>query len=154
MAIADCNHGHPAILYAYLIFGQEFPEMKNLASNTASNLKNMATPLFIFMALCMSLTATTELGTQQWVERILSEAGASPMLVLAPYHRADGGRTLLCRPVIHRLNPTGVLWISAIVATVGIYLMSSATGGMVYVAAVLFAIGVMYFWPTMIGIHC
>ena len=141
----------PAILYAYLIFGQEFPEMKNLASNTASNLKNMATPLFIFMALCMSLTATTELGTQQWVERILSEAGASPMLVLALITGLMAVGRFFAGPVIHRLNPTGVLWISAIVATVGIYLMSSATGGMVYVAAVLFAIGVMYFWPTMIG---
>ena len=54
-------------------------------------------------------------------------------------------------PVIHRLNPTRVLWISAVIATIGIYLMSQATGGMVYVAAVLFAIGVMYFWPTMLG---
>ena len=29
--------------------------------------------------------------------------------------------------------------------------MSVATGGMVYLAAILFAIGVCYFWPTMIG---
>ena len=29
--------------------------------------------------------------------------------------------------------------------------MSIATGGMVYFAAILFAIGVMYFWPTMLG---
>lgn len=29
--------------------------------------------------------------------------------------------------------------------------MSQATGSMVYVAAVLFAIGVTYFWPTMLG---
>ena len=29
--------------------------------------------------------------------------------------------------------------------------MSSATGGMVYVSAILFAIGVCYFWPNMIS---
>jgi MFS transporter, putative metabolite:H+ symporter len=29
--------------------------------------------------------------------------------------------------------------------------MSSAQGGMTYVSAVIFAIGVCYFWPTMIG---
>jgi hypothetical protein len=29
--------------------------------------------------------------------------------------------------------------------------MSVASGGMVYVAAILFALGVMYFWPTMLG---
>jgi hypothetical protein len=54
-------------------------------------------------------------------------------------------------PVIHRLNPVGVLLFSAVVATLGIYAMSIATGSMVYVAAILFAIGVMYFWPTMVG---
>lgn len=29
--------------------------------------------------------------------------------------------------------------------------MSVASGGMVYIAAMLFAVGVMYFWPTMLG---
>jgi MFS family permease len=54
-------------------------------------------------------------------------------------------------PVIHALNPVGVLLVSSVVAAIGIYFMSIASGGMVYVAAILFALGVMYFWPTMIG---
>ena len=54
-------------------------------------------------------------------------------------------------PVIHRLNPTGVLWGSAIIATLGIYLLGHSTGAMTYVAAILFAVGVCYFWPTMLG---
>lgn len=49
------------------------------------------------------------------------------------------------------LNPAGVLLAGSVVAAIGIYLMSSASGGMVYVSAILFAIGVMYFWPTMLG---
>jgi hypothetical protein len=40
---------------------------------------------------------------------------------------------------------------SAIVTTIGIFLLSSASGGMIYVAAMVFALGVTYFWPTMIG---
>jgi len=39
----------------------------------------------------------------------------------------------------------------AVIATIGIYAMSVASGPMVYLAAVLFAVGVMYFWPTMLG---
>ena len=142
----------PALIYAYLIFGQEFPKTQNLASNTMSNLKHMATPLYIFIIVCMTLTATTELGTQQWVERILGQAGASPMLVLALITGLMAVGRYFAGPVIHRLNPVGVLWASSAVAFVGIYAMSVATGGMIYLAAILFAIGVMYFWPTMIGI--
>lgn len=141
----------PALIYAYLIFGQEFPESENLDTDTASNLKHMLSPMYLFLIVCMTLTATTELGTQQWVERILGEAGASPMLVLALITGLMAVGRYFAGPVIHRFNPLGVLWGSAIIATIAIYWMSVATGGMIYVAAVLFAIGVMYFWPTMIG---
>lgn len=141
----------PALIYAYLIFGQTFPKAHNLMTNTKSNLKYMLTPLYIFVLLCMTLTATTELGTQQWAERILGNAGASPMLVLALVTGLMAVGRYFAGPIIHRLNPTGVLWGSAVLATIGIFAMSQATGGMVYAAAVLFALGVMYFWPTMIG---
>jgi MFS family permease len=99
----------------------------------------------------MTLTATTELGTQQWVEKILGNTGASPMLILAMVTGLMAVGRYFAGPVIHKLNLPGVLLISAIISTIAIYLMSSATGGMVYVYAVLFAIGVCYFWPTMIG---
>jgi len=141
----------PALIYAYLIFGQTFPKSENLESSTSKNVKYMLTPLFLFMMLCMTLTATTELGTQQWIERILGSAGANPMLVLALITGLMAVGRYFAGPVMHRLNPTRVLWLSAVIATLGIYLMSQATGGMVYVAAILFAVGVMYFWPTMLG---
>ena len=108
-------------------------------------------PIYSALAFCMSLTATSELGTQQWVERILGNAGAHPMVILIlvtglmAVGRNFGG------PLIHRIKPIGVLLGSSVIAAIGLYLMSIATGPMVYVAAVVFAVGVMYFWPTMIG---
>ena len=141
----------PTIIYAFLIFGQEFPESENIESSTATNLKSLAMPLFLFMCVCMTLTATAELGTQQWVERILASAGAQPMLILALVTGLMAVGRYFAGPVIHTLNPIGVLFASAIISTLGLVLMSQATGGTVYLAAILFAIGVMYFWPTMIG---
>ena len=54
-------------------------------------------------------------------------------------------------PIIHKLNPIGVLLMSAVLTTVAVYSMSIADGSMIYLGAVLFAFGVCYFWPTMIG---
>jgi len=54
-------------------------------------------------------------------------------------------------PIIHKLNPIGVLLMSAILTTAAVYSMSIAEGSMIYVGAILFAFGVCYFWPTMIG---
>lgn len=142
----------PTLIYAYLIFGQKFPETEHIESSTKTNLVSLISPLFLFIAFCMTLTATTELGTQQWIEKILGHAGANPMLILALITGLMAVGRYFAGPVIHRLNPVGVLWASAVIATLGLVLMSQATGVMVYVSAVLFAVGVMYFWPTMIGI--
>ncbi len=141
----------PTLLYGFLFFGQKFPKNENIVSDTKMNIKSLLSPLFIFMVICMTLTATTELGTQQWIEKILGNTGASPMLILAMVTGLMAVGRYFAGPIIHKLNPPGVLLISAIIAAVAIYLMSSATGGMVYVSAILFAIGVCYFWPTMIG---
>ncbi len=141
----------PTLLYAYLIFGQTFPESEHMESSTAVNIKSLANPLFLFIAACMTLTASTEFGTTQWVERILGNAGAQPMLILALVTGLMAIGRYFAGPLVHRLNPTGVLWTSAIISALGIFMLSQVTGPMVYVAAVLFAIGICYFWPTMIG---
>ncbi len=141
----------PTLLYGLLFIGQKFPKSENMVSDTAVNIKSLMAPLFLFILVCMTLTATTELGTQQWVEKILGSSGASPMLILAMVTGIMAVGRYFAGPIIHKFNPPGVLWISSIIAAVAIFLMSSATGGMVYVSAILFAIGVMYFWPTMIG---
>lgn len=142
----------PAVIYAFMFLGQQFPASKvEGAASTGENLKAMLSPLYLFMLACMALTAVSEFGTEQWVGPILGKAGASPMLILALVTGLMAVGRYFAGPVVHQLNPTGVLLGSAIFASIGIYLMSTATGPMVYVSAVLFAIGVCYFWPTMIG---
>jgi MFS family permease len=54
-------------------------------------------------------------------------------------------------PVVSTLGQTGVLLASSILAAIGIYMFSVVTGPMAYAAAVIFAIGVAYFWPVMVG---
>lgn len=141
----------PTLIYGYLTFKEAFPVTESKGQSTSANVKAMVSPLFIFMCVCMTLTATTELGTQQWIERILGASGASPMVIMAMITGLMAVGRFYAGPVVHRLNPTGVLLASSVIATAGIFLMSMVTGPMVYVAAILFAIGVMYFWPTMIG---
>lgn len=143
----------PTLIYGFLFYGQTFPEHRKEASgSTVDNVKAIfSSPLYLIMLVLMAMTATTELGTQSWVERILGAAGAQPLLVLALVTGLMAVGRYFAGPLIHRLNITGVLLGSAVISTLGIVLMSQATGGMVYVAAILFAIGVCYFWPNMIS---
>ena len=107
--------------------------------------------MVILMAL-MSLTATSELGTQQCVERILGASGAQPMIILGLVTGIMAVGRYFAGPLIHALNPLGVLLFGAVGTALGLFLMATVTGAMVYVAAIVFAVGVCYFWPTMIGV--
>jgi MFS family permease len=141
----------PTLIYAYLFYGQAFPEPKKEIASFAENLKAMATPLFIFMCICMTLTAISEFGPSQWSQLVLAKSGAEPMVIvaltfgIAAIGRYFGGE------FVHRFDQTGVLLGSAITATIGITLLSTQTGPLAYLAAVIFGMGVCYFWPNMIG---
>ncbi len=142
----------PAVIYAVMFFGQPWPKAKiEEAATLSGNIKAMLSPLFIFMFVCMALTAITEFGPNQWVGLILAKSGAHPMLILA----LTSGLMAIARyfggDIVKKFDQTGVLLGSAILATIGLYLFSSQTGAMAYVAAIFFALGIAYFWPNMLG---
>ena len=143
----------PTLIYAYLFFGQAWPKAKvQEAATLSGNLKSMVTPLFIFIAICMALTAISEFGPNQWVGLILAKSGAQPTLILALTAGLMAVARFFGGDMVKRFDQTGVLLGSAILATIGIYLFSTQTGGMAYVAAIVFALGIAYFWPNMIGL--
>jgi MFS family permease len=140
------------LIYAYLFWGQAWPKAKVVQAGTLmGNLKAIISPLFIFMLVCMWFTAQSEFGPTQWVELILKSSGATPMLVLALITGTMAVARYFGGEVVHRFDTTGVLLGSAIIATLGLFLFTQVTGPAVYGVAVLFALGVAYFWPNMIG---
>jgi len=141
----------PTVVYAYLFFGQTFPKPRISENSTLDNFKAMLNPLYLFMAACMALTAISEFGPQQWVGPILAKAGASPMLILALVTGLMAVGRYFAGPIIKQLNTVGVLLGSAVFGVIGIYMMSTMDGSMLYVAAVFYALGICYFWPNMLG---
>ncbi len=115
----------PAVIYAFLFFGQAFPSSQDEgAVSTGENFKAMLSPLYIFMLACMALTAISEFGPEQWIGPVLGKAGASPMIILALVTGLMAVGRYFAGPIVHSINPTGVLLASAIFATVGVILMS------------------------------
>jgi MFS family permease len=141
----------PTVIYAYMFFGQAFPESKKEVASLVGNLVAMATPLFIFMCVCMTLTAISEFGPTQWAQLVLAKSGAKPMIILALITGLMAVGRYFGGEFVHKFDQTGVLLGSAIFTAIGIFLFSTQTGPMAYFAAIIFAIGVCYFWPNMIG---
>ena len=140
------------VIYAYLFMGQTFPKPRTDAvTSVGENLKAMISPIYLFILGCMALTAISEFGPQQWTSLILSSSGAHPMVILALITGLMAIGRYFGGDIVHKYDQTGVLLGSAVLTAVGIFLFSTQTGGMVYVAAIFFALGVCYFWPNMIG---
>lgn len=141
----------PTVIYAILFFGKEFPKPVAGAASIGSNIKGMAHPVFIFLIICMVLTAISEFGPNQWVEVIMSASGAQPMLILALTSGLMTVGRFFAEPVVKVFGQTGILIGGAILTTIGVYMFSTVTGPMAYVATIIFATGICYFWPTMVG---
>ncbi len=142
----------PTIIYAVLFYGKTFPKpVLEAANSLKENFKAMLSPVYIFLFCCMALTAISEFGPSQWVSIVLGASGADAMLILALTFGVSAVGRYFAGPVVGALGQTGVLLGGAILATIGIYMFSTVTGSMAYIAAIVFALGICYFWPVMIG---
>ncbi|MFA6126421.1 MAG: MFS transporter [Bacteroidales bacterium] len=144
----------PLILYGVLMFGQKFPQTERVEMGVSygSMWKAILRPLFLIMLFCMLLSAATELTTGQRISSLLEGTGVAAILVLAFINGIMAVGRAFAGPIVHRINTTGMLFFSAIVSMVGLLLMSYVEGAfLTFAAAAVFAIGICFFWPTMLG---
>lgn len=143
----------PLAAYAILFVGQSMPktERVEMGVSTGDMFAACLHPIFILMVFCMLLTAATELGPNQWIPNILENAGVSGLLVLVWITGLMAVGRQFAGPFVHRLQPLGMLLGSAILSAAGLFLMSQTEGPMLFASATVFAFGVCFFWPTMLG---
>ena len=117
--------------------------------------KSLGRPLMFVLILIMMPLATTEIGTDGWITGIMQGVAADKfhagwvlvytsaiMMILRFY----------AGPIVHKLSPLGLLAISCVLASVGLYTLSFTAGLMIFAAATLYAVGKTFFWPTMLGV--
>jgi len=147
----------PTLLYGILFLNQKFPQTERVTAGFSYKdmLKACVSPLFLFMAACMIMTAATELGSNQWMtallEDVMKKEGLNAILLLVWISGIMAAGRSIAGPIVHRLSPSGVLLGSAIFSGIGLLLLSYLSGYWSFLAAAVFAVGITYFWPTMLG---
>ena len=143
----------PAIIYGIIFWQLSFPQTERVQKgvSTKEMFASCLNPLYLIMIVCMFMTAATELGTGTWIGALLSGAGVSAILVLVFINGIMAIGRSFAGPVVHRLNPNGMLIFSALFAGIGLVLLSNTTGYAAFGAAAVFAVGICFFWPTMLG---
>jgi MFS family permease len=147
----------PTLAYGLMFLRVKLPQTERVTAGYTYKdmLKACVSPLFLFMAACMLLTAATELGSNQWMtallENVMDQEGINSILLLVWISGIMALGRSVAGPIVHKLSPSGVLLGSAIFSGIGLFLLSISGGLWSFGAAAVFAIGITYFWPTMLG---
>jgi MFS family permease len=143
----------PTLIYGFLFSKLTFPVTERVASgvSTKEMYLSLINPLFIFMIICMFGTAITELFTNQWTDVLFKTVTDNALLILTFVAGMQVLGRAFAGPIVHRINPQGVLLLSAIFSALGIYLFTHLHGTSIFAGAIIFGLGVAFFWPCMLG---
>ncbi|MCK5461506.1 MAG: MFS transporter [Bacteroidales bacterium] len=143
----------PLLIYGFLFLGQKVPVIERIEMGVTNKQmwKSVISPLFLVMGTLMLFTAATEVSTSQRMESLLKDAGVSALLVLAFITGIMAVGRTFAGPILKIFSSRGLLWLSAVISFIGILWLSYSHGATTFISAAVFAIGVCYFWPTMIG---
>ena len=146
----------PILIYGIMVLPQQFPRTENAQMGLAVREMfryTLTNPHFILMLAMMAITTSIELGPMRWIPSVLQAGGLHGILVLVWISGWMVVLRALAGHAVERLQPTGMLLAAAILTGTGLFLLSFATGTWgAFAAATVFAWGVAFFFPTMVGV--
>jgi MFS family permease len=145
----------PATIVVVGCLTTKFPRTERVEAgiSTAETFREMLKPAFLLWFFCMFLTAAAELAPGQWVDMALTRTVHFQGIWLLIY---VSGLMYVMRhfagPMAHKLSPVGLLWVSCLLASGGLMLLSVANSPVTgLLAATVWGTGVCYMWPTMLA---
>ncbi len=145
----------PALATLVMLMGSKFPKTERAAAGIPARemFRQVFRPMFLVWFFSMFLTAASELAPGQWVDMALTRTVGMKGIWLLIY---VSGLMFVMRhfagPLVHRLSTVGLLWISCLLASLGLVALSAANSPfMGILAATVWGVGVCYMWPTMLA---
>lgn len=145
----------PSLGVVALSIGVRFPPTERAAAGVSMGemFRELFNPLFFVLFCSMFLTAASELAPGQWVDFALSRTVHMPGILLLVYVSA---LMFVMRhfagPLVHKLSSIGLLWISCLMASLGLFGLGVANSPIAaLLVATVWGTGVCYMWPTMLA---
>jgi MFS family permease len=145
----------PAIATLFMLIGSKFPKTERAAAGIPAGemFKQAMRPSFLIWFFAMFLTAASELAPGQWVNMALTRTVHMQGIWLLIY---VSGLMFVMRhfagTMVHKLSSVGLLWVSCLLASLGLLALSVANSPVMGIlAATVWGVGVCYMWPTMLA---
>jgi len=146
----------PAIIYGLMIIKEPFPASEADAAGVTFGemLMQFLSPLLIFLFIIHAMVGYVELGTDSWITNIMENVIEGNAFLLFIYTSAlMFVLRFFAGPIVHKINPIGLLLVCAILGAAGLFWLGSAEAGItIILAATVYGFGKTFFWPTMLGV--
>jgi MFS family permease len=148
----------PVVLFGLMCLGQKFPRSQASQHGVSfgAMLAEFAAPMLLLLLFIHALVGYVELGTDSWIGSITGSIMADPQKGLMLFVYTSGLMFVLrffAGPIVHRISPLGLLFVSGILGAVGLTMLGSAQSvAMCVLAATVYALGKTFLWPTMLGV--
>ncbi len=146
----------PVVFYGVMILGVRFPisEARAAGVGYGQMIRQLASPILLVLLLLHAGVGYVELGTDSWITNITNSILTGQGFLLFVY--ASSIMFVLrffAGPIVERINPLGLLFCSAVVASVGLFMLGSVESAiLVWIAVTVYGLGKTFFWPTMLGV--
>lgn len=147
----------PIVAYGVLLLPEKFPDTER--ERAGMSIREMfrytlTHPLFWFLVVLKMCTLGLEMGSMRWIPEVLQAAGIHGVLVLAWISGIMMILRFYANPFVKRLTPTGMLFAASVLTGAGLLMFALLEPGTlaVMLAATVFAVGVAFFFPTMVGL--
>lgn len=145
----------PTLIYGLLTWRETFPLTESRRSGipvTSLITGVVKSPLMWLLLGLMTITASLELGPNRWIPSVLAAGGMPGVLILVFINGVMAALRWRAHSVLSRVPPTVVLLASVVVTGFGLALFGVASSFVaILLAAGVFALGVAFLWPMMVG---
>lgn len=148
----------PVVLYGVMLLGQKFPksEAESAGVTLGQMIGTVFAPLMLVLLVIHAMVGYVELGTDSWIGKITGAIMGDPAKGLALFAYTSSLMFVLrffAGPIVHRVSPLGLLFISAVLGATGLTLLGGANEWqMCVLAATIYACGKTFLWPTMLAV--
>lgn len=146
----------PVVWYLFLVVVNKFPRSQASAAGVSfgTMVLEFASPILLLLLFLHACVGYVELGTDSWIKYVTERIAEGQGTYLFIY----ASMLMFCLrfvagPIVEKINPLGLLCLSAAFGATGLFLIGSVKGAvLVWVAVTVYGIGKTFLWPTMLGV--
>lgn len=144
------------LAYGVLALPEKFPAAVGQSSSDgfATLFSCFLSLPFLLLVVMHGCIGYMELGVDSWMTKLMENLLPNSIVILVYTSFLMFILRFFAGPIVHKINPIGLLFASSLVAIVGLLWLGSeiTSVAVIFVAATFYSLGKAFLWPTMLGV--